>query len=129
MAHPSEGPHHGVLIELGNEEFHAEIVHDNVTVTIYLLDSSATKSVAIDAAEVSINLVLDGKPEQFKLPASPDAGDRDGASSRFVIASAELVSHLDDEAAAPKLVVTIDGTPYRAEIEHDHDHAGHDHAH
>ena len=27
-AHPSEGPHHGDLIELGNEEYHAEILHD-----------------------------------------------------------------------------------------------------
>lgn len=26
-AHPSEGPHHGDLVELGNEEFHAEVVH------------------------------------------------------------------------------------------------------
>ena len=26
-AHPSEGPHGGDLIELGNEEFHAELVH------------------------------------------------------------------------------------------------------
>ena len=27
-AHPSEGPHGGSLIELGNEEYHAELVHD-----------------------------------------------------------------------------------------------------
>ena len=41
-AHPSEGPHHGSLIELGNEDYHGELVHDHATgsVTIYLLDSA-----------------------------------------------------------------------------------------
>ncbi|WP_345685263.1 hypothetical protein [Novipirellula caenicola] len=127
-AHPSEGPHHGSLVELGNEEFHAEIVHDAKSVTVYILDSSATKAVPIDATDVTINLVHDGSPEQFKLTANPDAGDLDGTSSRFTLANAELVGHIDDEASAPKLSVTINGTPYRGEIKHDHDHEGHDHA-
>ena len=26
--HPTEGPHGGHLIELGNEEYHAELLHD-----------------------------------------------------------------------------------------------------
>ena len=29
--HPSEGPHHGSLIELGKEAYHAELVHDEKT--------------------------------------------------------------------------------------------------
>ncbi|WP_442508178.1 hypothetical protein SH528x_007138 [Novipirellula sp. SH528] len=126
-AHPSEGPHHGSLVELGNEEFHAEVVHDAKSVTVYILDSAAAKAVPIDAKEVTINLTHDGAPEQFKLAASPDAGDTDGKSSRFTLADAELVGHIDDEASAPKLSVTINGTPYRGEIKHDHDHEGHDH--
>ena len=48
-AHPSEGPHHGTLVELGNEEFHAEVVHDDKSVTVYVLDAGATKAVPIDA--------------------------------------------------------------------------------
>ncbi len=127
-AHPSEGPHHGTLVELGNEEYHAEVVHDEQSVTVYILDASATKAVAIDAAELTINLTHDGSPEQFKLAASPDEADPAGKSSRFSLTDAELVGHLDDDAAAPKLMVTIDGTPFRGEIKHDHDHAGHDHA-
>lgn len=129
-AHPSEGPHHGTLVELGNEEFHAEVVHDDKSVTIYVLDAGATKAVPIDAKELTINLMHDGTPEQFKLAASPDTGDPSGKSSRFVLADAELVGHIDDESAAPKLMMTIDGTPYRGEIKHDHDghdHSGHDH--
>jgi len=128
-AHPSEGPHHGSLIELDNEEYHVELVHDDKSVTVYVLDAAAKVAVPIDAAEVTINLLHDGKPEQFKLLASPDSDDPSGKSSRFTLADAELAIHLDDETAKPKLTLTINGTPYRGEIKHDHDHEGHDHAH
>ncbi|MEO8269211.1 MAG: hypothetical protein ABI557_05795 [Aureliella sp.] len=125
-AHASEGPHHGTLVELGSEEYHVEVTHDASTVTLYVLDSSAKQAVPIDASDVTINVVHDGRPEQFKLTASPDAGDPAGKSSRFTLADAELVGHLDEESAAPKLSLTIDGTPYRGEIEHEHE--GHDHS-
>ena len=128
-SHPSEGPHHGSLVELGNEEFHAEVVHDDKSVTIYVLDSGATKAVPIDSKEIMINLLHDGMPEQFKLAAEPDTDDPSGTASRFTLVDAELAGHMDDEEAAPKLVLTINGTPYRGEIKHDHDHEGHDHAH
>ncbi len=55
-AHASEGLHHGTLIELGNEKYHAELVHDEQSVTIYILDRAATKAIPIDAAEVTIIL-------------------------------------------------------------------------
>ena len=49
-AHPSEGPHHGALIELGKEDYHAEIVHDEKTdtVTIYILVTSKPLCQALD---------------------------------------------------------------------------------
>ncbi len=125
--HPSEGPHHGTLVELGKEEFHAEVVHDDKSVSIYILDGKGRISVPIDAREVVINLLHEGKPEQFKLTATPDAGDPNGKSSRFVSNDAELAGHIDDETAAPKLSITINGKSYRGVISHDH--AGHDHAH
>lgn len=128
-AHPSEGPHHGTLVELGNEEYHAEVVHDAASVTVYILDSGAQKPVAIDAADVTINLMHDNKAEQFKLTAQADAGDAAGKSSRFVLADAELAGHIDDKASAPKLSVSINGTPFKGDIKHDNDHSGHDHAH
>lgn len=130
--HPSEGPHGGQLVELGNEQYHAEIVHDDSagTVTVYLLDAAAEKAVPIDAAELTINLKHAGKLEQFKLTASPDADDPPGRSSRFVSEDQELGEDLDREGADPRLVVTIEGKPYTASIEHDHDHGDeHDHEH
>ena len=126
-AHPTEGPHHGTLIELGNEEYHAELVHDETTVTIYILDAVATKATPIDATDIAINLVHEGKAEQFKLVATPDADDPAGKSSRFTLQNAELVKELEHDHAAAKLSVVIGGKAYRGEIHHDH--AGHDHAH
>jgi len=128
-AHPSEGPHHGGLIELGNEEYHAELVHDEDagSVTIYILDGAATTQVPIDAKEITINAKHDGKPEQFSLSASPDANDPQGKSSRFVSNDEELAHHLDEEGAEPRLVLSINGKSYRGTIAHDHDHEGHDH--
>lgn len=129
--HPSEGPHHGDLVELGNEEYHGEVVHsdDTGTLEIYILDGAATKQVAIDATELTINLSHDGKPEQFVLTAKPDEGDEAGKSSRFVSDDKELAEHLDEEGTNPRMVVKINGKSYRGEIKHDHDHEGHDHGH
>lgn len=123
-AHPSEGPHHGDLVELGNEAFHAEVVHGaEGEVTIYILDSGATKAVPIDATELTINASHAGQAEQFKLAANPDTGDPAGKSSRFSAKDAELAKHLDEEGASAKLVLMIEGTQYTGAIEHDHDHA------
>ncbi|MCA9051206.1 MAG: hypothetical protein KDA89_20860, partial [Planctomycetaceae bacterium] len=122
--HPTEGPHHGDLVELGNEEYHAEVVHDDDAngVTIYILDGAATGQVPIDAAELTINLTHDGQPEQFVLKAAPDGDDPEGKSSRLVSDDKELSEDLDAEGVEPKLVVEINGKSYRGTIEHSHDH-------
>ena len=121
--HATEGPHGGSLIELGNEEYHAEVVHDEQakTVTVYILDSAAKASVPIEATEVTINLKHEGRGEQFKLAASADQGDGQGKSSRFISSDAELVGDLDREGAEAELALTINGKPYRGALEHDHD--------
>ncbi|MCA9080478.1 MAG: hypothetical protein KDA58_07955 [Planctomycetaceae bacterium] len=125
-AHPTEGPHHGSLIELGNEEYHAELVHDTESVTIYILDAAAKVAVPISTANITINAVVDDMPRQFELAANPDAGDPAGQSSRFQLTDAELVKTLDSETAQPKLNVVINDEPFRGTISHDHDH-GHEH--
>ena len=121
-AHPSEGPHHGHLIELGGEEYHAELVHDEDAVTIYILDGAAKKGVPIEATDIAINLQHDGKGEQFKLSASPDQDDPKGKSSRFVSNDQELSEDLYGEDAEVQLVLKIAGKSYRGTVEHDHEH-------
>lgn len=122
--HPEEGPHHGKLVELGDEEYHAEIVHDDDkhTVTIYILDSKAKGAVAIESTEIMINLKQDSKPSQFKLAASPQESDPKGASSRFASTDEKLCEGLDDEKADVRLRLTIKGKSYTAKIEHEHEH-------
>ncbi|MEW4491046.1 hypothetical protein AB1L42_23410 [Thalassoglobus sp. JC818] len=120
--HGTEGPHHGSLIELGSGNFHAEIVHDDQSVTIYILDGQALNSYPIEAADLTINIKIDGQPEQFSLVANPDTDDPEGKSSRFKVEESRLATSLDEESADPRLVVTIDGKPYRGVIAHSHDH-------
>ena len=56
--HPTEGPHHGALVELGAEEFHAEVVHDDTAgvLTVYLLDAKAKEAAKSESAEILINV-------------------------------------------------------------------------
>ena len=128
-AHPTEGPHGGGLIELGDEEYHAELIHDDAagTVTIYMLNDHADAAAPIDAAELTVTAMHDGNRETFKLAADRDANDPAGKSSRFVSTDAELAEHLDEEGGEAKLMVKIAGRSYTGDIVHDHDHEGHDH--
>ena len=122
--HPSHGPNGGDLIELGDEEYHAELVHDEKVddVTIFILDSSAKHAVAIEAIEVIINLKHDGKPEQHKLVAEPTGSDAKGKSSRFIAKGNKDLSHaIEEEGADARLQLMIDGKSYSGTIEHDHE--------
>ena len=127
--HATEGPHHGSLIELGNEDYHAELVHDEQagSITVYILDSSAKVAVPIDTKELTVNLSHDGQAEQFSLAASPVVSDPPGQSSRFTSSDVELAEELDHEGTQAQLIVPINGRQFRGKISHDHDHEGHEH--
>lgn len=121
--HPTHGPHGGEIIELGNEEYHAEFIHEtDETVAIYVLDNSAKKMVPIESKELIINVVADGKPSQYKLTAKPRQNEKDGNSSRFVYSEKDLGELLEKEGVKAKLALTIAGKSYSGSIEHDHDH-------
>lgn len=126
-AHPTEGPHHGHLIELGKEEYHAELTHDDAThtVTIYILDSAAKVAVPIEEKEVTLNIVVDKKPSQFKLAATPQDGDPEGQSSRFALADEGLHESLESEKVTGRLSLSIKGKPYSGSAEH-HEHGEHE---
>lgn len=126
-AHPSEGPHHGPIIELGAEDYHAEFLHDEEsgTITIYVLDSAVKNAVPIDAKEITINLKHDGQGKQFKLAAKPLEGEAEETSSRFVSEDKELGDLLHSEDAEATLVISIKDKPFRGKVPHDHDH-GHE---
>lgn len=126
-AHPSSGPHKGPLIELGNEEYHAEILNDDAhRVTIYVLDSGAAKAVPIEAKEITLNLKAGGKPKQYKLAAKPQAEDGEGKSSCFELESEDLSHQLDEEDAGASVNLEIAGKAYSGKVPHGHGHT-HDH--
>ena len=133
--HPTKGPHGGHLIELGNEEYHAELLHDEKThtVTVHLLDGAGKQPVAIPATELTLQLVQGGQFMKYALKAVQGPGDTAGAASRFEIVDAALCDALchEDETGG-RLQATINGKSYSGTIEHgshgDHDHEGDDHA-
>lgn len=163
-AHPSHGPHGGDLIELGNEEYHAELVHphghdddgeehhkgehdadgeaqhedgdhdhaahEHAGITIYILDGAAKEQVAIEAAEITLNLTHDGKPVQFKLAANSDSGYPEGKSSRFSSSEKGLLELFHEaEHVEGTLVLSIGGKSYRGGLSHEHGHHAGEHAH
>jgi hypothetical protein len=125
-AHPDEGPHHGHLIELGEEEYHAELTHDEAskTVTVYLLGKDAKQPVAIGDPEIALNLAVDGQPLQATLTAQPQEGDAEGQASRFSLTDEKVLEALESPKATGRLTVTIEGKTYSGTIEH-HDHGEH----
>ena len=125
--HVEVGPHKGVLIELGEEEYHAEIVVDEKmhTVSIFLLDGAVKNNVAIPAKEITVTLKHDGKPESFKLKAKPQKSDSVGMSSMFTLKDEEFVDDLHHKGSDPRLTLTIKGKPYDAKIELDHKDGDH----
>ena len=132
--HPTEGPHGGHLIELGNEEYHAEMLHDEKThtVTVYLLDGPAKETVSISLAEITLQLFQDGEFVKYGLKAVPGQEDAAGSASRFEIVDASLCDALShDGETRGRLQVTIDGKPFTGTIDHhgheDPGHEGHKH--
>lgn len=125
-SHPEKGPHGGPLLELGDEEFHAEVLLDEKagTLAFCLLDSAAKAAVPIDAKELIINLKHGGKPVQFKLPATPLKNDPKGQSSCFTVKSSDLIHNLHHKDHGARMAVKIRGKSYTAKVAlaHDHDH-------
>ncbi len=121
--HSEEDHHHDSLIELGDDEYHAEVVHDGTagSLTICMLDSSGKLAAPIVATELLINLSQDGQAEQFTLLASPQTSDPAGQSSRFASSDPKLSEALDQEGTDAQLVVTIGDKQYRGAMHHDHD--------
>ncbi len=129
-AHPTHGPHGGELLEIGKEEFHAELVvnESKKQMVIYLLEKDAKSSIAIEAPFLAVNFMLAGKPVQVQLKSIPQDFDQNGLSSCFGAVSPELIDALHAAKSDLKLAVRIRNKAYVTKIIHKHDHSGHNHA-
>jgi hypothetical protein len=117
---PTEGPHGGDLIELGNEEYHAELLIDEKTktVTIHLLDSPAEKPVAIESPEITLQLLREGKFVKYSLKAveTKDVSKK-GTASEFKIVGGGLSDAIcQDKKTQGRLQLTINGKPYTGTV-------------
>lgn len=125
--HGAKGPHGGGLIELGAEEYHAEIVvdHDAHAVRVYVLGKDAKTAEPIAATDLTVTPA--GK-EALKLKAAPQKTDGEGKSSVFELIDDDVVHTLmDAKAIHGKLQVSIGGKPFTGEIDYHIDGSAHDH--
>ena len=128
-AHPTEGPHGGHLIELGDEQYHAELLHDEAshTVSVHILDAAGKMPVAIRQETVTLQVFQDGKFVDYALKPAGETGEA-GVSEFAIVSQPLTVALLHAESVRGRLRVTIDGNEYTGVVEHAaHDHAGHAH--
>lgn len=123
----AHGPHGGELIELGKEEFHAELLLDGKshTVKVFLLGPDAKTAATSDATELTV--VMEGGKSSFVL--KPAEGQPEGMAAEFVLVDEKVVHDLLDAGFIHgELKIKIGGTPYNAHLDvHFHDDPDHDH--
>ena len=125
--HGAKGPHGGSLVELGDEEFHGEVVldHDAHTVRVFLMGKDAKTAAPTTATEVI--LAPEGK-DALTLKAVPQEGDGEGKSSRFELVDNDVVhALLDAKAIHGSLRVTIGDKPFSGKVDYHLDDMHHDH--
>jgi len=128
-AHPDLGPHEGHLLEIGEEEYHAEWTHDDASgkVTIYILDGKVKDAVPIEAEAITIVATVGGKEKSFSLePVNRTTGEKPKAS-QFEITDKSLVEILTSPAVTARLDLNISGKSFSPKFEAHEDHHGHKH--
>ncbi|QDU36480.1 hypothetical protein Mal4_07660 [Maioricimonas rarisocia] len=126
--HHDLGPNGGHLVELGDEQYHAEVVLDAFKriLTVYILGPDAKSPAPIAAEEITFTLEAGDEPQAITLTAMPVESDGPGQASRFASDADAVPESVEDaEDLHGSVAVTIDGTSLTGEVSHDHH--GHDH--
>lgn len=123
-SHADTGPNGGHIIELGEEEYHAEWVHDDESgkLTVFILDKDVKQPVPIPAGTISIVKKIGDDAQVYELAAVDPQGDP-AKASKFEITDKPLIEALKTagEGVEATLNIKIDDKPYSAKIEH-HQH-------
>ncbi|MCS6850087.1 MAG: hypothetical protein NZ700_02820 [Gemmataceae bacterium] len=124
--HPETGPHGGVLVEWGQEEYHAEFTvdHGNKQVTVYVLGPDAKTPAPIAADAISLSITNLSPPLSLTLKPDPQPDDPKGKSSRFRGTDDRLEKEQDYKGS---LTVKIGDKPYSGDF--DESKAEHSHPH
>ena len=88
FVHEHHPPHQGVLIVLGEEFAHLELVLDQITgtLTAYSLDGEAENAIALEQAEIELHITPPGGAEldvSLKAVENPLTGEIVGNTSQF----------------------------------------------
>ena len=131
--HGAHGPNGGDIVEVGDEEFHAEVVvdEDEHRIDVFILGSDAKTAKPIAASEISINFKHGSEVEEFKLTAAALEGEADGQASKFTITDEELFEELHEHSEGATLNFSNGDQVLTGTVNHSHDH-GHgddDHDH
>jgi hypothetical protein len=130
--HPEHGPNGGHIIELGEEEFHAEVAVDqDRKLIVWLLDESMKAAKPVENGTVQILTKVDAKDVTLDLVPAPLDGEKDGQCSRFELAADKLPGAvMDIEGLTGDLSLKFGDKTLKNSLtgEHDHGHA-HGHAH
>ncbi len=124
--HGAAGPHGGAIVELGDEEYHAEVVVDGKTHTlqVYLLGPDAKTSAAVGAQEAAVTTEDN---QTLTLKAVPQAGDAKDKASKFELADEGAVDALLKAGFLHgSLQLEINGKPFRGDIDAHFDGSSHD---
>jgi hypothetical protein len=115
--HEHTAPHHGQLVELGDEFAHVELVLDRKigTLTAYVLDGEAEQPVRVVQPSLTLvctaPLVLEKQPLELVAAANVLTGEKSGDSSEFAAGDAALRDLVQMEGRI--LQVTVKGRTFR----------------
>lgn len=128
--HGAHGPNGGDIVEVGNAEFHAEVVvdEDEHRIDVFILGSDVKTAKPIAASEIAISFKHGEEVEEFKLAASPLDGEAEGQASKFSITDEELFEELHEHSEGATLTFADGDQTLTGTVKHSHDH-GHEHGH
>ena len=112
--HHHHPPHMGTPIELGQDEYHVELVLDPESgmLQAYVLDSEMENFVRSSAASIAIRATVGGKEETLVLNAvaNPETGETIGDTALFQAPAGWVKAAGSFDAVLSG--VTIRGTPF-----------------
>ncbi|SFJ05152.1 hypothetical protein [Planctomicrobium piriforme] len=122
------GPHGGHIIELG--KYHGEVtVSPERIITLFILGGDAKTAVPLAKATASLHAHLGMEEKEIPLTASPQEGETDGKTSRFIAVAEIVPESIKDIEDLKGEVILIEGEEKSVgPITHDHDHE-HEHEH
>jgi hypothetical protein len=117
--HDHKAPHGGILLEVGEEVAHIELVHDAKAgkATLYILGADAKTAKAIKEAP-KLNLKTDKGNKQLDTKA---VGGKDGAASEYEASGDELKA----EHLKGRIAIDIDGKKHNVDLVEGKDHHHH----